>query len=130
MAEPFGGEHFTHSLVLVLCNRLTAFAVAAAALLVTRSRPLRFLPPHHHAFSVFACLQSPANHHACARVSQSFTVGKLAQSSSLILWVPTSEVVPDWQDITCRPLLPDLMRHRRPGVWMLAPKRRFQRTPP
>lgn len=34
MAEPFRGERFTHSLLLVLCNRLTTFAVAAATLLV------------------------------------------------------------------------------------------------
>lgn len=53
MAESFGGEHFTHSLLLVLCNRLTAFAVAAAALLVTHSRTRQF---HPHIITHSYCL--------------------------------------------------------------------------
>lgn len=34
MAEPFGGERFTHSLLLVLCNRLTTCAVSLIVLAV------------------------------------------------------------------------------------------------
>ena len=37
MTEPFGGERFTYSLFLVLCNRLTTCCVAASILLVCQN---------------------------------------------------------------------------------------------
>ena len=37
MAVPFGGEPFKHSLLLVLCNRLTTCAVSVVIIAVRRT---------------------------------------------------------------------------------------------
>ena len=42
MAEPFGGERFTYSLLLVLCNRLTTCSVSLVTLAVSVTAAQRF----------------------------------------------------------------------------------------
>lgn len=41
MAEPFGGKQFTHSLLLVLCNRLTTCAVSLITIAVRHAALLQ-----------------------------------------------------------------------------------------
>jgi solute carrier family 35 (adenosine 3'-phospho 5'-phosphosulfate transporter), member B2 len=88
MQEPFGGERFTYSLLLVLCNRLITVAVAAI-LLVTAGQDLRpVAPPQAYAaVSVSNVVATFCQYEALKHVSFPLqTLGKCAKMIPVMVW--------------------------------------------
>lgn len=88
MQEPFGGERFKYSLLLVLFNRLITVAVAAF-LLVTSGQDLRpVAPPQAYAaVSVSNVVATFCQYEALKHVSFPLqTLGKCAKMIPVMIW--------------------------------------------
>lgn len=88
MQEPFGGERFKYSLLLVLCNRLVTVAVAAS-LLIANGQDIRpVAPPQAYAaVSVSNVVATFCQYEALKHVSFPLqTLGKCAKMIPVMVW--------------------------------------------
>lgn len=88
MQEPFDGERFKYSLLLVLCNRLVTVAVAAS-LLVANGQDIRpVAPPQAYAaVSVSNVVATFCQYEALKHVSFPLqTLGKCAKMIPVMVW--------------------------------------------
>lgn len=88
MQEPFGGERFKYSLLLVLCNRLVTVAVAAGMLLAGGQDFGPVAPPQAYAaVSVSNVVATFCQYEALKHVSFPVqTLGKCAKMIPVMIW--------------------------------------------
>jgi adenosine 3'-phospho 5'-phosphosulfate transporter B2 len=88
MQEPFGGEHFTYSLLLVLCNRLVTVMVAAGMLVAGGQDLGPVAPPQAYAaVSVSNVVATFCQYEALKHVSFPVqTLGKCAKMIPVMIW--------------------------------------------
>lgn len=88
MQEPFGGERFTYSLLLVLCNRLVTVAVASSLLIASGQDIRPVAPPQAYAaVSVSNVVATFCQYEALRHVSFPLqTLGKCAKMIPVMVW--------------------------------------------
>jgi len=88
MQEPFDGESFKYSLLLVLCNRLVTVAVAATLLVANGQDTRPVAPPQAYAaVSVSNVVATFCQYEALKHVSFPLqTLGKCAKMIPVMIW--------------------------------------------
>ena len=88
MQEPFGGERFSYSLLLVLCNRVVTVIVAAGLLVANGQELAPVAPPQAYAaVSVSNVVATFCQYEALKHVSFPVqTLGKCAKMIPVMIW--------------------------------------------